>query len=224
MIIEKVIVVLNVDKEQVLLFHSYAVYQEWLIRRANCLQKLFLAVKFSKERQKEAKLERRYNLPIFSLRGALYCTKPQEIDLILKEGRKRQRTIAEILEIVKSIADPFPQMEPGRISLPIRITITEGEEAGSIYSFDSYDAYFQWRCRQYHWFTQYALRRQDRKHRKMELILAAKFQRDFDYFRGIYAVDYKNIMPIHYEELSNDQRLSTSTDSIQPMSWLATDL
>lgn len=208
MIIDKVILVTNIKKERVVVFTSYTLYQEWRIQKSNPCMKILLALKFSREREHEAKLERQFNLPVFSLRGALFCTSYSKIKQMLWEGRKRRVDTKRLLSTIKGIADPYDQIEPTPIHLPIRVIQPEG-----IWNFDSYDAYFQWKLEQHTFLKRQQLKRRDGKKRHAELIMSAKHNRSFGYYRGAFDIDYKNVLPQYYGATDPDYDMSSASSS-----------
>ena len=210
-IIENVYVVLNVNRNSVVTFPSYSAYQEWLITQTNCCNRVCLQLRISREREREAHLERLYNLPMHTLRGAFCQSSPAEVKMVLNKYAASKITFDEAIQIIKSMASPLPMLEPERVALPIRVSIEDGPEKGSIYSFATYNDYYRWRYVQASWFEKYQLHKIDKKQREVELALAAKFSKHPNYFRGILAIDYKHIFPVDYEEIMNDFALSEST-------------
>ena len=207
-IIENVYVVLNVSRNSVVTFPSYSAYQEWLISQTNCFHRVFLQLKVSREREKEAKLERLYNLPMHTLRGAFCHNTTAEVTMVLNKYAVSKLTFDEAIHAIKVLASPLPMYEPERISTPIKVHIDLGPDKGSIYSFDTYDDYLKWRYINSNWFEKYKLHKLDMKHRESELALSAKFHKSPKYFRGIFAVDYVHIFPLDYEEVMNDLSIS----------------
>ena len=193
MIIDRIIIIKNLDKRQVELFSNYSAYQEWVMERTNLLKRPLLAWKFSQERSKEAQLENKYSLPQFSLRGVLYYISFETLKAILAKASAQQHSLARLIKTIKGVADPYPLEEPCPIKLPIRVTITTGDEVGSIYSFGDYDSYLNWKLARATLIEKVKLLKQDSKHRKLELLFEARYNKPANFYRGIFSTDYKHI-------------------------------
>jgi hypothetical protein len=206
MIVDKIIVVRSLDKRQVEWFSNYSAYQEWLMERTNPLKKPFLVWKFSQERSKEVKLEKKYELPQFLLRGVLYYLSYEDVKGVLSRAAAQQQSLSDVIQIIRKLVDFHLPEEPYPIKLPIRVVIPTGDEVGSLYNFGDYDSYLNWRLAQSNFADRLKILRKDSKHRKQEIIFEAKFRKPPNYFRGIFDIDYVHVVPmrpISVEPLNN---------------------
>lgn len=220
MIIDEIVIIESLKKRQVKTFLNYTEYQEWLIEEANPINKLCLAWKFSIEREKESKLEREYGLPLFILRGALFRNKEATIKSILEKGVTQNYTLSKIIRTIRNISNPYPRIEPSPIQLPIRTVIDYGDEVGSIYSFGDYESYFNWKLNKTKLFKRSKLIKLDRRQREQELIIEIKFGKKPGYFRGIFAIDYVNVLPAQASpRYSTDDLMSERTHSFKPIGF-----
>jgi len=202
MIVDRILIVRNLDKQQVELFSNYSAYQEWLMEKANPIKRPFLAWQFSLERQKEAKLERKYGLPQFVLRGVLHYLSYQSLKDILSKAAAQQHSLMQLIKAIRRVANGNVVEEPYPIQLPIKAIIKTGDEIGSAYYFNSYDSYFNWKLSRSSLLEKFRLIEKDLKHRKQELLLEARFGKEIGYFRGIYSIDYCQIKPLYKPEMA----------------------
>lgn len=206
MIVDKIIIVKNLNKRQVEWFSNYSAYQEWLMERTNPLKKPILIWKFSHERSKEVKLEKKYDLPQFLLRGVLYYLSYKDVKGILSKAAARQQSLSEVIQTFRRLVDFHLPEEPHPIKLPIKIVVPTGDEVGSLYNFGDYDSYLNWQIAQSSPWKRVKILKRDSKHRKQEILLEAKFRRPPNYFRGIFDIDYIHVKPMqpigleHFEE------------------------
>jgi len=196
MIVDRIIVIKNLNKRQVEWFSNYSAYQEWLMERTSPLKKPVLIWKFSRERSKEVKLEKKYDLPQFLLRGVLYYLSYQDVKGILSKAAAQQQSLSEVIRTLRRLVDFYLPEEPYPIKLPIKIVIPTGDEVGSLYNFGDYDSYLNWQLAQSSLLKRLQILKQDSKHRKQEIILEAKFRRPPNYFRGIFDIDYVHVRPM----------------------------
>ena len=141
MITDKILIIKNLDKRQVEVFSNYSAYQEWLLDRANPIKRPWLAWQFAIERKKEAKLEKKYSLPQFSLRGVLYYLPHKALKDILTKASAQQHSLARVVNTIHKVASTGLSEEPCPIKLPITTVIKTGDEIGSVYHFSDYDSY-----------------------------------------------------------------------------------
>lgn len=212
MITEKIIIIRDLDNRRVELFSNYSAYQEWLMDRANPIKKPFLALKFSIERSKEAKLEKKYGLPQFILRGTLYYLSYETVRDILAKAAAQQYNLATVVKLIQELASRHPCQEPYPIKLPIKATIDKGDELGSVYKFGDYNSYFNWKLGQSSFRKRLKLIKADLKSRKAELILEVHFNRPANYFRGIFDIDYQRIIPEYGSRFDSRREKSHITE------------
>lgn len=219
MIIDKILIVRDLEERHVEIFSSYTSYQEWLIEVAHPIKKPFLAWRFSREREREAKLERKFNLPMFSLRGAFLHNDYYIIGNILKRMKESNQSPEAAIWAVKRIANPYPTVEPLPIQLPIRVLINNGEEVGSVYNFGDYNSYIKWQQNRASIWTRFKLVKKDQAHREQELILEAKFKRPVGYFRGVFAIDHVSIIPKYHQAPTLEDLITERSHSIRAVSY-----
>jgi hypothetical protein len=120
-----------------------------------------------------------------------------------------------VVKTIKRISCQFPAEEPLPIQLPIKVAISKGDEVGSLYNFGDFDSYFNWQLARARLHERVSLLKKDARNRKLELLFEAKFNKPANYFRGIFAIDYKQVIPA--KPKGSYVKVQTNKNGIRPI-------
>ena len=197
MIYDCLVVVTDLGFEKTLKFTSFTRYREWEVEQAKFFLRPWLNFRNKKERKREEKLELRYDLPEYTLRGAFLATPLCTVETILRLARKRRKNLSQTISELRVMTDVFPPTEPIPITLPIQVNLETGcdEMVYSPHSFYSYNEYFRWKLDRARIIDRWSMIKADRRQRHRELLLEERFGQPRGHFRGIFAIDYRYVIP-----------------------------